>query len=76
MPKRLAPGQPYRNRPPGMVPTNLSLTREAHTLLRELAPSAKGYGHLVSTLIQQHAVKREALRKIQEAMENIGKSQT
>ena len=65
MPRTLAPGQPYRSRPPGVIPTTLSLTREAHALLRELAPSTKAHGHFVSTLIQQYAAKRALTRKMQ-----------
>lgn len=69
---KLAPGQPYRNRPPGVVPTNLSLTREAHTLLRELAPSAKAHGHFVSRLIEHYAAKREMTRKMQAVLAEEG----
>ncbi len=65
MPRTLGPGETYRNRPPGVVPTNLSLTREAHTLLREMAPSAKAHGHFVSRLIEQYAARRDMTRKIQ-----------
>ncbi len=65
MPTKLAPGQPSRNHQPGVVPTHLSLTRAAHALLRELAPSAKVCGHVVSTLMQQYAAKRDVTRKMQ-----------
>jgi hypothetical protein len=75
MPAKLPPGQPYSNRPPGVVPTNLSLTREAHTLLRVFAPSSKAHGHFVSRLIEQYAAKHEITRKIQEVLTAEGTMQ-
>ena len=59
--KPLASGAHYANRPAGVVVVNLSLDKEAALLLRELAPTSKSHGRLVSQLIYAHA-ERRALR--------------
>lgn len=62
------PGATSKNRRPGIVPTTLSLTREAHALLRQLAPTSKAHGHFVSSLITQYAARREVTEQLREVL--------
>lgn len=58
MPNVIAPGQPYRNRPPGVVPVNLTLDRDAYDLLKHHAPTSRGYGRFLSRLVYEYAERQ------------------
>jgi hypothetical protein len=49
--KRLAPGQPYAGRAPGLIPMNITIDEEAAAFLRQLAPEGKRLGREVSRLL-------------------------
>jgi hypothetical protein len=64
MAKTLKVGKSYAGRPPGVVPINISLPREAAELLVQLAATSKGRGDFVARLIFEHQVRQEERRRM------------
>jgi hypothetical protein len=52
------------------VPKNLSLDHDAVLILKELSPSTKGYGRLVSELLRAEMTRREERQRLRAAMEH------
>ncbi len=68
MSKRLAPGQSYKGRPPGVVPINVSLDRDAYDILTHHAPTRKGYGRFVARLLYEYAERQRLVGKLRAVM--------
>ena len=62
--KRLAPGQPYAGRAPGLIPMNFTMEEEAVRLLREYVPEGKRLGRFVSRLLYEERARREERRRL------------
>ena len=52
-------------RAPGVVVRALTIDRYAYTLLREMAPTTKSYGHFISALVlAEYARRQERLQRL------------
>ena len=69
MPKTLRAGEAYAGRPPGTVPINISLPREAAELLTQLAATSKGKGDFVARLLFEHQARQEERRRMRELID-------
>jgi len=52
------------SRRPGRRAMTLTMDCDAVDVLKVLSPSGRGYGHLLSELLRQEAVRREECKKI------------
>lgn len=50
------------------VPKNISLDQDAVLILKELSPSTKGYGRLVSELLRREDERRRERQRLREVL--------
>jgi hypothetical protein len=62
--------KPYKNRPDGVIPVNLSLDKEAAELLAQLAPTKKAHGRFISRLLYEFAARQEERQRVRKALES------
>ena len=61
----------YSGRPRGVVNVNLSVDREAWTLLKGLVPHKKAHGKYLSRLIYEHCARREGREEARQRLAKL-----
>ena len=63
--------QTTTQRADGVIPMCLTLDRDAYALLREHAPTQKGYGRFLSRLIYEHVARLEERQRVKEELRSV-----
>ena len=71
MPKLLTPGASYKGRPPDVAVVNITISREAESILRQYGggPGRKRLGRAVERFIWEHLARKHERERMQRILD-------